>query len=366
MNPNTRIWFENGKNGDYGAVYVGFDNLYPQGGMNEAGLVFDGFTQSFKDVKNGRGKKSISALDLEKKIMRECATVEQVKNLIAQYNIDFMTASVLRFVDKTGKNLYVAGDELILGEEDCFVQTNRRPGEKKECWRFEKASTLLKNSYEATISYCKTAMEGVHQERKKNLVDTLYTTIYDLDRSTVNLYYFYNYVDEVVFDLKKELKNGDRILNIPDMFPNNEPGKKYYTEYNKVNDMIKNLGGPQMTDRDKGYADLKNAISNSFIWEGAFTYKIFHMAQYYLQEKIDFERAILLLKLNVEILAKDGKAYADLGRAYMMNKQFALALENYEHAVALKPDDAQSEEQVTVLKKLIAEKEVSSKSPGIR
>ncbi len=293
--------------------------------------------------------------------MRECATVEQVKDLIGPYNIDFTSASVLLFVDKTGKNLYVSGDELFLGEEGCFVQTNRRPGEKKECWRFEKASALLKNSYDATIGYCQSAMASVHQEREKNYVDTLYTTIYDLDHLTVHLYYFYNYVDEVVFDLKKELKKGDRIVNIPDLFPNNVPGKKYYTEYNKVNDMIKNLGGPQMADGDKGYADLKTAIANSFIWQGAFAHKIFHMAQYYLHEEIDFERAILLLKLNAEILT-NGKAYADLGQAYMMNKQFALALENYLRAVALKPDDAQAKEQVEALKKMIAEKGESLQS----
>lgn len=50
MNPNTRIWFEKNKNGGYGAVYVGFDNLFPQGGMNTMGLVFDGFTQSNREI----------------------------------------------------------------------------------------------------------------------------------------------------------------------------------------------------------------------------------------------------------------------------------------------------------------------------
>lgn len=77
-NPNTRIWFEGGKGG-YGAVYVGFDNLFPQGGMNEAGLVYDGFTQSNRAVTDTAGKLKISSLDLQKKIMRKCSTIKQNK-----------------------------------------------------------------------------------------------------------------------------------------------------------------------------------------------------------------------------------------------------------------------------------------------
>ncbi len=73
MNPNTRIWFENGKNGEYGVVYVGFDNLFPQGGMNGAGLVFDGFTLSFKEVKNGRGKKAFQPWICKRK---SCASAQ--------------------------------------------------------------------------------------------------------------------------------------------------------------------------------------------------------------------------------------------------------------------------------------------------
>ena len=35
-NPNTRVWFEQSEGEKMGAMYVGFDDLYPQGGMNEA------------------------------------------------------------------------------------------------------------------------------------------------------------------------------------------------------------------------------------------------------------------------------------------------------------------------------------------
>jgi penicillin V acylase-like amidase (Ntn superfamily) len=38
----TRIWFLPAGDGYYGAVYVGFDNGFAQGGLNTEGLAFDG------------------------------------------------------------------------------------------------------------------------------------------------------------------------------------------------------------------------------------------------------------------------------------------------------------------------------------
>ena len=39
--PNTYYWVNPSGGGTYGGVYVGFDNLSPQGGINEKGLAFD-------------------------------------------------------------------------------------------------------------------------------------------------------------------------------------------------------------------------------------------------------------------------------------------------------------------------------------
>jgi len=211
---------------NYGVVYVGFDNLFPQGGMNEAGLVYDGFTQSNRIVVDTVGKLKITSLELQKKIMQECKTVDEVKSLISKYNIAFMSSAVLRYVDKTGRYLYVDGDSLVIGEKNYFVQTNVRPYENKKCWRFDKATRLLEHSYDATISYVKSVMDSIHQETKWG--GTLYTTVYDLNNGKVYLYHFYDYNNVVTFDLKEELKKGQRMVNIPELFPNNEVGKRFY------------------------------------------------------------------------------------------------------------------------------------------
>jgi penicillin V acylase-like amidase (Ntn superfamily) len=93
-NHDTRIWFEPGDKQHYGVVYVGYDDLFPEGGMNEAGLVFDAFGVSNKPLKDTLGKEPIFELDLKRKIMTECSTAEEVKVLIEKYNLNFWSHSV--------------------------------------------------------------------------------------------------------------------------------------------------------------------------------------------------------------------------------------------------------------------------------
>lgn len=350
-NPNTRIWFESGKNGNYGVVYVGFDNLFPQGGMNEAGLVYDGFTQSNRAIIDTVGKLKITSLDLQKKIMRECSTVEEVRSLISKYNISFMSAAVLRYVDKTGKYLYVDGDSLVIGAKDYFVQTNVRPYENKKCWRFEKASRILENSYDTTINYVKSVMDSIHQETKWG--GTLYSTVYDLKNNKVYLYHFYDYENVITFDIKEELKKGDRVLNIPDLFSTNIKGEKYLTEYNRILEQIKQLGDSAIADVNKSYNTLKNDIANSFIDGYPFYYKISKFAEYYLTEKINYQRAILFMKLKGEIYPNGWREYYNIAEVYLKIQQYQLALNNYKKSVELNPKNESGKKQIDYIKKMI-------------
>ena len=57
---------------------------------------------------------------------------------------------------------------------------------------------------------------AVHQEGKNS---TLYSTIYDLKRKVVYLYHFHDFDNVVVFDLEKELAKGERVVEMPTLFP---------------------------------------------------------------------------------------------------------------------------------------------------
>jgi hypothetical protein len=57
---NPKIWFELGQNNLLREAFVGYKNDFPQGGMNETGLIYDAFKLNPKESLKPSGSKSIS------------------------------------------------------------------------------------------------------------------------------------------------------------------------------------------------------------------------------------------------------------------------------------------------------------------
>jgi tetratricopeptide (TPR) repeat protein len=347
-NPNTMIWFEKGQTNKFGVMYVGFDNFFPQGGINEAGLVFDGFTQSFRAVNDTLGKKKIKSSELSKMIMQRCSTVEEVKDLISQYNIAFWASGVLRFVDKSGKYLYVDGDSLIFGQKDWFVQTNKRPYEKKECWRLDKGNELLNIKYESTIDFCKSIMDSIHQDTDWG--GTLYTTIYDLEKGTVSLYYFHDFTNGYTFDLTEELNIGDHSYSMHELLPKGKKGNEFNFKYNKIQNAIKNLADSNLINDSISIFAIKDSILKSNISKYIWVSKISNFADQYKQ-KGELIKGIRYYRLNVELFPDLWYVFDNLGDAYYDNRETILALENYNIAINVNPDNQKVLIKIEKLKK---------------
>ncbi|MGA7838290.1 MAG: hypothetical protein WB996_10005, partial [Ignavibacteriaceae bacterium] len=80
-NQNSRMWFERGNYTNLGVVYFGFDDLWPQGAINEKGLVFDGFAMPYLEIQKYEGKDSPESGDFLQLIMRTCSNVEEVEEV---------------------------------------------------------------------------------------------------------------------------------------------------------------------------------------------------------------------------------------------------------------------------------------------
>jgi penicillin V acylase-like amidase (Ntn superfamily) len=340
-NHDTRIWFEPGDNQHYGAVYVGYDDLFPEGGMNEKGLVFDAFGVSNKPLKDTLGKEPIFEYDLKRKIMTECTTVEEVRALISKYNLYFWSHSVWVFSDRTGKYLIVDGDSSVIGNNSYFVQTNFRRSEiadenQIDCWRYKKAMSLLKKHNEASIEYCTSIMDSVHQD------NTLYTTVYDLNNATIYLYYFHNYKKVIRFDLKEELNKVRRILVIPELFP--EEKTKDYIQSRILKSRIDSLAhvNPAIDSATKSELRERWYIPHIIANHG---YEFLH--------RKDIPNAIATFKLFIELFPQLPYGYDFLGEAYMEEKQYQLALTNCQKAVGLDQNYISGKQRINVLKKLL-------------
>lgn len=219
-NPRTKIRFVPATPGSYGRMYVGFDDMWPQGGMNERGLWFDGFaTPAVKVPPSDLPSFPGNIVD---RAMAECATVEEVVNLFGRYNRRWLNRGVLMFADASGDAVSIEPAAIVRKTRGHFVQTNfyqsRGQGDTPDR-RFTIATSMLERAgNDVSIDLFRRILAETHQNGSN---PTLYSNVYDLQSRTMHLYYFHDFDRVVTFNLAEELKKGERVLDIPSLFPAN-------------------------------------------------------------------------------------------------------------------------------------------------
>ncbi len=233
---DSKIWFETGKEGKYGSAYVGHNDLFPQGGMNEMGLVYDGFAVYPRKINPVSGKKHIDNMSsFLKMIMQNCKSVDEVHSLLNQYDRSIFNGAMLLFVDMTGEYLVLEVDTVITGNNREYILANFCPSITKpadvKIPRYIRGNIFLKNNIpDSSLGFCLSVMDTMHECRSKIGDGTTYTSIYDLKEGIIYLYFYHDFKHVVKFNLHQELGKGDHIIRMLDIFP---PNREYirFTEY---------------------------------------------------------------------------------------------------------------------------------------
>ncbi len=86
--PLTRAWFIPALEGRYGRVYFGYDDLLPQGGLNDQGLFFDGLSVPPKAPVISAQKPAFpgGTLGMIDEAMATSATVDEALALFERYS----------------------------------------------------------------------------------------------------------------------------------------------------------------------------------------------------------------------------------------------------------------------------------------
>ena len=223
---DPRIWFENGTDGDYGCVFVGQNNSTPQGGMNEAGLMFDGLKSPVKSFARTASRPPILFQDLVRRVLRTCSTVSEAETLIRTFDVGQLNGAYAIFVDRNGEYLVVEADTLFTRNEATYAVTNfclstctdfdSVPSE-----RYQRGRALLAAGADTSLAYCTSVVNTMHACRKKLGEGTLYSNILDPQRGLIHLYFYHDYSVRRTFDLKTELAKGDHSLDMIALFPTN-------------------------------------------------------------------------------------------------------------------------------------------------
>jgi len=352
-NPNTYMWTEQGKNQEYGAIYFGYENFWPQGGINQAGLAFDGFAEEYLAIRDTLGKLPLKS-DFIKEIMKTCASVDQVRIYLKLYNLSGLERGMLFFVDKTGKYLIVEGDSLIIGTREYYTLSNFYPSltpdeNKVPIAFYQKGRKLLESRRDTSISFCSSVSDTMRQEKEWG-GGTMYTTIYDLNEGIIYLYHFRDFDHVLKFDINLELEKNNYTRFIPDLFPENKTAQDYLNNYNSIHKELEQLKDESII-KD---SSLISQITNNLLLQhkgliSKFSDVIFEIGNSWTN-KNEYSLAVAVFRIGVVLNPDTWTAYAILADAYMRTTQFELALFNYERAVSLNPDFTDGRKQIEMLK----------------
>ena len=228
----SRVWFENKTFGNFGAVYVGYGDNFPQGGMNEARLAFDGLTIYPKSLNLDPSKTTeTNSNKFIREIMQNCTTVEDVRNYAIKFNRPF-NGGVVLFADKFGKYLVMEPDTMTIGNDAKYIIANFCPTttsdkQKLNFERYKRGNDFLLNHTNDTSSnYCLALVDTMHESRNKIDDGTMYSFIADLEEGNFSLYFYHDFKHNREFNLKTELAKGNHSFEMLDIFPPNADYKK--------------------------------------------------------------------------------------------------------------------------------------------
>jgi hypothetical protein len=346
--PNTRLWFDQGKSKEYGCIFVGMENLFPQGGMNEKGLVFDAFAVDRKPIKKKTGKLAFYP-DLFRDVMKKCQNVHEVYALLDKFDMSDLNGGMLLYVEKSGKYLVVEVDTMMIGNDEHYLLSNFCPSRTTNTHDlkipyYQKGRRLMEKTIDTSLNYLTSLSDTLHQDWGKSLGGTLYTTIYDTDAGTVNLYFYHDYSKTVRFNLKDELRKKDRILVIPELFPENDEGQDHYAKYNTAKEIILSLAGSSAVADS---LSLDNFIKTEGLSSLIYFFELdLNDVGYALLKKGKTDAAIHVFKLNVNYFPKSWNCYDSLADGYMKAENYSLALLNYKKSVEMNSENKHGHKQI--------------------
>jgi hypothetical protein len=229
-NPNTYYWVDTPGDGKYGGVYFGFDNFWPQGGINEKGLAFD--INSLPEAPLNPHPEHPYFNDYEGySILRNCATVEEVIEHVQQFNWGSAMGGQVHVADASGDAVVIGpgiDGELAFTRKTAgdgfIISTNFNVAEgyeyDNECDRYETTLDMLSavgTEEELTLDYVSSVLDAVHVQGMGT--NTLYSTVYDLKNGKIFVYYYHKYDEVVELNVAETISAVKEPAALSELFP---------------------------------------------------------------------------------------------------------------------------------------------------
>lgn len=345
--PFGSICFLPAEDGKFGRVYFGWESdgrHYPQGGMNNQGLFFDGATAERVIVPPDSSKPRYHT-NLIFKAMEECSTVDQVLKLYEDYDVSGTWNGLYLIGDRFGNSAIIEPETFIRKNGKYQIATNFLQSKIKNDAitdsRYRIATGLFEKSENISVDLFRRILNATHwEEYSGSMTVTLYSYICDLKKGDIYIYHFHNFEDCVKINLQEELKKGERTLSIISLFPYETYASKRYNAQRIVGLLYERVIEKGVVGEEGAnslFDEIKRGDFNSYhlsVVEG-------HLIAlgYQLMENNRIQEAIEVLRHAVLIYPESSNAHDSLGEAYLKAGDNNLAKENYKKALDLDPDN---------------------------
>ena len=212
--PDTIIWFVPAKQKSsagktkFGCVYVGYSNQVAQGGLNIAGLAFDG-KAGFKEIwkRKSHPDLKIAHENSLEKMLESCATIEEAIEFIKGYWFPSFSYAKLLISDRTGKSV-------IIGARNDKLEINILKQSRGIGYGFIKNPKLLEGNPAPSLTNASKILKKALQDGKYS---TKYSNVFDLKTGDIFIYRFSHQMNSVKLNLLEELKKGAHYYDIPEI-----------------------------------------------------------------------------------------------------------------------------------------------------
>ena len=245
IDKTNQVWF--GNNEDFAFSFKNYINIFPKspenkygyftfsrdtpengnnafiaGGLNEAGLAFDfNSTENIFPVKNMYKKIAFPQGDnaILPYILGNLSTTQEVIDFFEKYWFQFgFRSSQMHVADKYG-NLAIISPNGVIKNNQMLISTNFDlcVNNNNDCWRYNKANDILKNNeinYDSMVLACS-------QTAEKGANTTVYSSIYNLNKKEITLFFAGDYKNRFKISLKKLLKKGKKSIPLTNLFKKN-------------------------------------------------------------------------------------------------------------------------------------------------
>ncbi len=242
-----RVWFIPATDGQFGRFCYGTDDeaRIAEGGMNEHGLFIavnaldadTGWTADpeLPDWEDWEGWYESGVPD---GILAKCTTVDEAVEVFRSYNLFTLNRVKFLIADAEGASAIVewtASGLTIVERGDAdhqissnFVTTNFADGEAP-CYRFRLAETLIESpDWTPGVDSLRRILSGTHLEFQ---TPTVLSAICNLTTGEIHLYYFHDFENVRVFDLRDELQRERHGYLLADIFTPKPYVAKVYEDF---------------------------------------------------------------------------------------------------------------------------------------